>query len=220
MTIAGVLGWTGTVCIITLNLPQVWRTCVHGRTAGVPASRAWVAIAVALVWLGYGLYGGGLVQVVLNGAVIFLNALLLTRLARGDWGRTAGVVVVGLVVILLGGVGGREAVGLLGAVAGTGVCLPQMLALRAATRTDGVSALSLWLQAVGAVCWLSYGLLRSETVVWVPNVFVLATTFCTLALLARSRVHQPDVVADPVKGVGQQEAVAPRHDVALAQPSV
>jgi hypothetical protein len=82
--IADAFAWVGTALIVTLNLPQVWRTCVHGRTAGVPASRAWVAIGVAMIWLGYGLYRSIAVQVVLNALVLAMNAALLTRLARSQ----------------------------------------------------------------------------------------------------------------------------------------
>lgn len=189
--IADGFAWVGTVLIVGLNLPQVWRTCVRGLTAGVPAARAWVAIAVAMVWLGYGLSAGIAVQVVLNAIVLVLNGALLVRLAPTASVRTnlrwaALVVTTGAITIGLHRAGGSLAVGTAGAVAGSGLCLPQLMALRGAGAVDGISLSSLWLQAAGGLCWLIYGLLRLETVVWVPNVFVLATTAATLALLLRS----------------------------------
>lgn len=195
MTTALALGWLGTALVVGLNLPQVWRSCVQGRTDGLPASRFWVAVLVSLVWLGYGLYGGGLVQVVLNACTTSLNAALLLALPadRRDTARWApAAVVTALVVVTLGQAGGRAAVGLVGAVVGAALCLPQLLALRHRhVGTDGVSDASLWLQAAGGTCWLGYGVLRAETVVWVPNVFVLATTAATVGLLRVRRRSLP-----------------------------
>lgn len=183
--IADAFAWVGTALIVTLNLPQVWRTCIKGLSAGVPASRAWVAIAVAEVWLGYGLYRSIAVQVVLNAIVLLLNVALLNRLPRAlsrAW--VAGLVATAIAVVGFHSLGGSLAVGTAGAVSGSLLCLPQLLAVRRTSNIDGVSRASLWLQAVGADCWLTYGLLRLETVVWIPNIFVLATTLATLAVLA------------------------------------
>jgi uncharacterized protein with PQ loop repeat len=83
--------------------------------------------------------------------------------------------------------GGSTAVGTAGAATGSLLCLPQLLGVRRSASVDGVSRASLWLQEAGAAGWLVYGLLRRETVVWVPNVFVLATTSATLAALVTSR---------------------------------
>lgn len=191
MTLALALGWLATACVVGLNLPQVWRSCVHRRTDGLPAARFWVAGLVSVVWLGYGLYGGGLVQVVLNTTTVLLNAALLLALPaarRGTarWAPAAAATL--LAVVALGEAGGKEAVGVVGAVVGTVLYLPQLLALRHRHRgTDGVSDAALWLQGAGGGCWLGYGLLRSETVVWVPNVFVLLTTGATLVLLGARR---------------------------------
>jgi len=184
------LGWTAAACVVGLHLPQVWRTVVHGRSEGVPAARAWVAIGVSLVWLGYGLFGGGLVQVVLNGTCLVLNALLLRRLVPGRRHAVAGSVLTALAaagVIAVGSTAGMLALGVVGAVVGTVVYLPQLLALRTATEVDGVSALSLWLQGVSGSCWIGYGVLRDEVVVWSPNVAVLLVTAWTLALLRLRR---------------------------------
>ncbi len=190
MSLALWLGWAATTCVIGLHLPQVWRTCVRGRTAGVPSSRAWVAMAVSVMWLGYGLYGGGVVQIVLNGTTLVLNALLLARLLPGRGvrpalGGLALVVASVLAVVGLGESSGLFAVGVLGAIAGTVIYVPQLLAVRTAVAVDGVSPVSLWLQAASGSCWLGYGLLRHEVVVWTPNVFVLITTAWTLAVLHR-----------------------------------
>lgn len=180
------LGWTAAACVVGLHLPQVWRTVVHGRSAGVPASRAWVAIGVALVWLGYGAFGGGLVQVVLNGTCLVLNGLLLRRLVPHRRHAVVGTALTALAaaaVLLVGSTAGMLALGVIGAVVGTVVYLPQLLALRAAVEVDGVSAVSLWLQGVSGACWIGYGVLRDEVVVWSPNVAVLLVTAWTLALL-------------------------------------
>ncbi|HTL22858.1 MAG TPA: PQ-loop domain-containing transporter [Mycobacteriales bacterium] len=203
MSLALALGWAATTCVIGLHLPQVWRTCVRGLTAGVPSARAWVAMAVSVVWLGYGLYGGGVVQVVLNGTTLVLNAALLVRLLPGRGLRPAlgGALLVLLSVLAVVGLGegsGLVAVGVLGAVAGTVVYLPQLLALRRALAVDGVSPVSLWLQGCSGSCWLGYGLLRHEAVVWSPNVFVLVTTAWSLAVLRR-RTAVPGLGAPRVR---------------------
>lgn len=203
MTVALALGWTATACVIGMHLPQVWRTCVRGRTAGVPSARAWVAMAVSVVWLGYGLYGGGVVQVVLNGTTLVLNAALLTRLlpGRGVGPALGGVVLVVLSVLAvlgLGERGGMVAVGVLGATSATVVYLPQLLALRRAHAVDGVSPVSLWLQACSGSCWFGYGVLRHEAVVWSPNVFVLLITVLSLVALRR-RTAVPGLLAQPVR---------------------
>ena len=203
VSVALALGWSATTCVIALHLPQVWRTCVRGRTAGVPSARAWVAMAVSVVWLGYGLYGGGVVQVVLNGTTLVLNAALLTRLlpGRGLRPALAGALLVLLSVIAVVGAGergGLVAVGVLGAVAGTVVYAPQLLALRRSLAVDGVSPVSLWLQGCSGSCWLGYGLLRHEAVVWTPNVFVLVTTVWSLVVL-RARTAVPALAEAPVR---------------------
>jgi uncharacterized protein with PQ loop repeat len=203
VSVALALGWAATACVIGLHLPQVWRTCVRGLTAGVPSARAWVAMAVSVVWLGYGLYGGGVVQVVLNGTTLVLNALLLSRLLPGRGGRpalggAALVVLCALAVVVLGERSGLVAVGVLGAVAGTVIYVPQLLALRRAHAVDGVSPVSLWLQACSGSCWLGYGLLRHEPVVWSPNVLVLVTTAWSLVVL-RQRTAVPVLPAQPVR---------------------
>lgn len=203
MSVALALGWSATACVIGLHLPQVWRTCVRGLTAGVPSARAWVSMAVSVVWLGYGLYGGGVVQVVLNSVTLVLNALLLTRLLPGRGVRPAlgGASLLGLSVLAVVGLGERSglvAVGVLGALAGTVIYLPQLLALRGAHAVDGVSPVSLWLQGCSGACWLGYGLLRHEPVVWSPNVFVLVLTGWSLVVLRR-RTAVPALAQPPVR---------------------
>ena len=181
-----VFGWIGTVLIVSFNLPQVWRTCVQGLTSGVPTSRAWVAIAVATLWLGYGLAGGGVIQVVLNGVTIALNVLLLAGLRATTERR--GLLLVAVTAVLAFGLveqGGRAAIGLVGAVVGAAVYVPQLLALRRSGPVDGVSRLALLLQLASGLCWLLYGGLRRETVVWAPNVVVILTTALTILLLPR-----------------------------------
>ena len=152
-------------------------------------SKRWVAIGVSLVWLGYGLYGGGAVQVALNGTTLVLNGLLLVRLVPGRRHAVAGLLgtlLAATAVWWVGSTAGLLPLGVIGAAVGTVVYLPQLLALRTAHHVDGVSAASLWLQGVSGSCWIGYGVLRSEVVVWTPNVFVLLTTALSLLLL-RSR---------------------------------
>ncbi len=181
-----VFGWIGTVLIVSFNLPQVWRTCVRGLASGVPSSRAWVAIAVATLWLGYGLAGGGVIQVVLNSATIALNVLLLAGLRAITERRGLLLVAVAAVLtFVLVEQGGMAAVGLVGAVVGAAVYVPQLLALRRSGPVDGVSRLALVLQLASGLCWLLYGGLRGETVVWAPNVVVIITTAWTILLLPR-----------------------------------
>lgn len=196
MSVADVLGWCAAACVVALYLPQVWRTRVHGLTHGVPASRAWVAVCCCIVWCGYGLAGGGLVQVVLNVVLIALNLLLLSALVRDLGAALPGLaLVVGTTwaVGLLALLGGKDLVGAAGAVSATVVYLPQALALRRPGAADGVSALSLQLQGLSGLLWVGYGGLRAEEVVWLPNLVVMGVTAWTLLLL-RDRRTEPVLV--------------------------
>lgn len=207
MSLAELLGWTAAACVVALHLPQVWRTLVRGRTAGVPAARGWVAVAVSLVWLGYGLYGGGAVQVALNTTTLALNGLLLVRLVRSRRHLLTGLLasaLCGLGVVALGESTGLAGLGVVGAVSGTVLYLPQLLALRTTRDAGGVSAAALWLQGVSSACWIGYGLLRAEPAVWSPNVVGLVTTASTLLLLRLRREAAGTFVTRP----GAQPALA------------
>jgi uncharacterized protein with PQ loop repeat len=198
--VALAFGWAAAVCVITLHLPQIWRSVVQGRIEGVPAARAWVVIAVSLLWLGYGLYGGGVVQIVLNGTVLVLNVLLVARLVPSRRHALVGgglSVVAAAGVLAVGEAYGRLPLGVVGAVAGTVIYVPQLLTLRRTHHVDGVSPASLWLQAVSGVCWIVYGGLRLEAVVVVPNLAVLATTAWSLVLLRERRATAPGGVVEP-----------------------
>jgi uncharacterized protein with PQ loop repeat len=188
--VALLLGWAAAICVLAMNLPQVWRSRVRGLTEGVPASRAWVAMAVGLVWLGYGLAGGGAVQVVLNVVLLAVNAVLLSALVPDVNRAVPGVALLvgsALATAGLGAAGGMQAIGAVGALAATVLYLPQALALRTPGAAEGVSSLSLQLQLLSGLLWIGYGGLRAETVVWLPNLVVVGVSLWTLMLLQRDR---------------------------------
>lgn len=201
MSLAFVLGCGAGACVLGMNVPQVWRSRVHGLTDGVPASRPVVAMAVGLLWLGYGLAGGGSIQVVLNVVLLALNAVLLGALVSDQDRALAGLALLvgsALGTVGLGLLGGKEAIGAFGAVTATVLYLPQALALRAPGAAQGVSALSLQLQLLSGALWIGYGGLRAETVVWLPNVAVVAVSIWTLALLRRDRAARDEESGVPV----------------------
>ena len=201
-----VLGWTGTVLIIAMTAPQAWRTGVQGHTAGVPIGRPWVLLQISLAWLGYGLYGGGAFQIITNGCTSLMAVAILIRLlpatAAGDrrtplWaGLTAALSVA---VIGLGETGGLGAVGLLAAAIAILICAPQLLSLVRNPHLDssGVSRLSCWLQLVACAVWCSYGVLRGEPAVWLPNLIIFPTVGWLLLLLRQSASAPVSAVPAP-----------------------
>lgn len=194
MSVAEPLGWAAAACVVALYLPQVWRTRFQGVRDGVPASRAWVALACCVVWCGYGLAGGGLVQVVVNVVLAVLNLALLSALVAGLRAALPGLALLAATTAgtaLLAALGGKDLVGAAGAASATVVYLPQALALRRPGAAGGVSALSLQLQLLSGLLWSGYGGLRSEEVVWLPNLVVVVVSAWTLVLLRDHRGAVP-----------------------------
>ena len=193
--LSSLLGLSGTLLIIATTVPQTWRTCARGQTAGLPIGRPWVLVQISAAWLGYGLYGGGPFQIVTNVCTGLMGVAILLRLLpatppaqrRNRWwvGSTAGVL---LAIGWLGQTGGQEGVGLLAAAMSIIICGPQLLILLRHPHLDstGVSRASCWLQLAGCASWCGYGLLRGEPPVWLPNLIILPTVAWTLVLLRQA----------------------------------
>ena len=189
------LGLSGTVLIIATMVPQTWRTCGRGQTAGLPIGRPWVLLQISLAWLGYGLSGGGPFQIVTNVCTALMGLAILIRLLpatapadrrTGWWVGSTAALLVGL--WWLGRTGGQEPVGLLAAALSITISAPQLLSLLRHPHLDstGVSRASGWLQLAGCASWCAYGLLRGELAVWVPNLVILPTVAWTLLLLRQA----------------------------------
>ena len=189
------LGLSGTVLIIATMVPQTWRTCGQGQTAGLPIGRPWVLVQISLAWLGYGLYGGGPFQIITNLCTALMGLAILVRLLpvtapadrRNGWWVGSTAAVLGA-VWWLGRTGGQEPVGLLAAAMSITICAPQLLSLLRHPHRDstGVSRASSWLQLAGCASWCAYGLLRGELPVWLPNLVILPTVAWTLLLLRQA----------------------------------
>jgi uncharacterized protein with PQ loop repeat len=197
-------GWVGTFFSVGLNVPQVWRTCVRGRTSGLSPVRFWIAVINASIWLLYGVYGGGLVQVVNNGANLVLCTTVLAFLLPvtprreqriGTWVVTSLAVLA--LTVVVGEIGGLGAVGILATIPSVAMAVPQLVRLlrRPTESTAGVSVLSCWFALIGKLNWLVYGVARHEWPVIVGSAPVAAILAWTLVLLARSDRNEASTAA-------------------------
>jgi uncharacterized protein with PQ loop repeat len=204
------LGFLAALLSISLTWPQVWRSCRHGRTLGLSPTASWLAVALNLCWLTFGVLIGDLAQIVANAVVgmgnsAVLIALLLTRpdlRTRRTLLRTAtgAAGLAALAMLSLAAVALRadpEAVAamlssvtsLVGAVA----ALPQPLSLLR-NRTQDVSGLSAARYRLGvgsAAFWTSYGWLIGEPGVWMSAGVGLCCALLMCALLRSRRTGSP-----------------------------
>jgi uncharacterized protein with PQ loop repeat len=217
---ADVLGCAATLLSIALLWPQVWLTCVRGRTAGLPLPSLWLSLALNISWLTFGLLHDDRLQVLANvlsaaGNLALTVTVLRAHPAQRDRRALARslpgplLLLAVFLFVLLAAVSGPVlplvAVG--GALA---VALPQPVALlhdRAAD-VSGVSV-SRWVMSAGASgCWLGYGLLHDAPVVWLASVPGVLGALVVLQALAFRR--RSDVLPAP--------AALPAAPVQLPQP--
>lgn len=206
-----VLGFLAVTLSIAVIWPQVWRSCRHGRTLGLSPTTCWVAVAVNLCWLTFGLLVGDAAQIVTNATVgagntAVLVALLITqphlrskrmllRTATG-FAVLAAFAVGSLVAVLVVGVAPAAVAATLGSVAaltGAAAALPQPLSILL-NRTQDLSGLSptRWRLGAGSCAsWASYGWLIDQPAVWLSAGVGLCCALVMCALLRSRRAEEP-----------------------------
>jgi uncharacterized protein with PQ loop repeat len=204
------LGFLAPLLSISLTWPQVWRSCRHRRTLGLSPTSAWLAVALNLCWLTFGVLIGDLAQMVTNAVVgvgngAVLIAVLLTRpelrtrrmLLRTAIGAAglAGLAVLSLAAVALHADRVAVAAGLSSVVSlvGAAAALPQPVSLLR-DRTQDVSGLSAARYRLGvgsAASWTSYGWLNGEPGVWMSAGVGLCCALLMCALLRSRRTVSP-----------------------------
>lgn len=224
---ADVLGCAATLLSAALLWPQVWLTCVRGRTAGLPLAALWLSLALNASWLTYGLLHHDGMQVLANvlaaaGNLALTVAVLrahpaergLRALARSLPGPFLMLAV--FLFVLVDGVTGP--VMLMVAVVGAlSVALPQPVSMLR-DRTADVSGVSVsrWVMSAGAsASWLGYGLAHDTPAVWVASVPGVLGALLVLQLLAFSRRTLAVPVVVPAQ---RQECPAVPVQVAVQVP--
>ncbi|WP_275979967.1 SemiSWEET transporter [Couchioplanes caeruleus] len=224
------LGWFGAALSMSLPWPQVYRSCIQGRTGGLSATACWLGLAMPVGWITYGLLSGETVQVVtntVNGAAgLGVLAVVLWRRDDLRTGRkllvtasgAAGVlaaVVVSVAVAALTDATGAHVAAVLGLIlAGTSFvsAIPQPLSLLR-DRTQDLSGLSplRWRLAAGACAsWMTYGLTTGQTAVWLSAVVGLTSALivCSILFLAGRTAPAAAPVAEAVPVARGVAAVA------------
>jgi len=204
--LAPLLGCLAAAASLSLVWPQVWLTCVRGRTSGLSPTACWLAPALNAGWVTYGLLAEEVVQVVTNGGCAVAGTAVLAALLRarpelrrpGALARTAtgaammlAAAAAAALAALAGGVSPAVAAGPLSALLGVvavAAAVPQPLSLLR-DRTQDLSGLSpaCWrLAVVAAGAWLGYGVLTDQVAVWGSAAVGLAAALVVCASLARA----------------------------------
>ncbi|WP_104525263.1 SemiSWEET transporter [Blastococcus atacamensis] len=227
------LGVVASTVSIALVWPQLWLSCRHRRTVGMSPTGTWLAVALNVCWLVFGILTGDLAQIVTNAVVgaantALLGALLLTQpalRARAALLRTASGAVClmafaagSAAVVVVLGADPAVLAGPLGATAslvGAAACLPQPLSLLR-DRTQDVSGLSpsRWVLGAGSsAAWTAYGLALGQPAVWLS-----AAVGLVCALVVCGVVLGPRVPGAPVLALGSRppRAADPRPVLAAA----
>jgi len=236
MSSTALLGWLGAALSMSLPWPQVWRSCIKGRTGGLSATASWLGLAMPVGWITYGLLTGETVQVVTNSVngTAGLGVLIVVLVKQPDIRTprkllaTAGPAVAVLTAAgacvaaaALTGATGAQAAAVLGMIlAGTSFvsAIPQPLSLLRDRTQDlsGLSPLRWRLAAAACASWMTYGLTTGQTAVWLSaGVGLTSATIVCWVLFAAAR--PPAVTASPAVAVTASLAVAP---AVTASPAV
>ncbi|WP_305783599.1 SemiSWEET transporter [Symbioplanes lichenis] len=219
------LGWFGAALSIALPWPQVWRSCVKGRTTGLSVAACWMGVAMPAAWITYGLLTGETVQVVTNvvtgsASLGVLTAVMVKNRSRRTLRSAAGAAAIftaagaSAAVAGLTPVTGTQAAAVLGtilAVASLISAVPQPLSLLRDRTQDmsGLSPLRWRLAAAACGSWMTYGLFTGQPAVWASAMVGLTSALivCTVLLAATRttrRTAAPAVV--PARGVVRMPA--------------
>jgi uncharacterized protein with PQ loop repeat len=223
------LGFLAATLSIAVVWPQVWLSCRHGRTLGLSPTGSWLAVALNLSWLTFGLLTDDPAQIVTHAVVgagntAVLAALLVTqpqlrsapvlrRTASGSAALVALAVGCAAAVALLGAEPAAAAatlgsvITLIGAVA----ALPQLVGILFDRTMDlsGMSPARWYLGAASCTTWTGYGLLLGQPTVWLSAGFGLLCAVLTCGVL---RVRRPAAPLAPVADI--------RPAVSVLRPTV
>jgi uncharacterized protein with PQ loop repeat len=226
-----VLGFFAAALSIVVIWPQVWLSCRRGRTLGLSPASCWLAVALNLCWLTFGLLIDDPAQIVTNAVVgagntAVLAALLIARphlrsrrtllrtvagpagLVALAGGSIAEVAVLGadraMVAAALGSV-----ISLIGAAA----ALPQLLSIMFDRTQDlsGMSPARWYLGAGSCASWVSYGWLIGQPAMCLSAGFGLGCALITCVILRARPAVRP--LGSPT---GMRPAVAARAVLAAA----
>jgi uncharacterized protein with PQ loop repeat len=211
------VGWMAAALSVLLTWPQIWLSCVKGRTLGLSATASWLSFALNVCWLTYGVLLRDPVQIATNlvcgaGNLAILVALLAHQptlrvrrvLVRTGWG--AALLVVSALTAFTAATGpavsGAQAAAALGAVIsaiGIFAYFPQVLSLLRDRTQDmsGMSRTRWFLATASSSLWTGYGVLEAQPAVWALAGFGLVCNLavCYLLTAPRRPVEVP-VLAD------------------------
>ncbi|MDP5183481.1 SemiSWEET transporter [Blastococcus sp. BMG 814] len=204
----GILAATLSIAVVW---PQVWLSCRHRRTLGLSPTSAWLAVALNLCWLAFGLLSGDPVQIVTNAVVGAGNAAVLVALLLTQPRLRAPRVLLrtasGAVVLAALATGGPATTGLLGtdpaaaaallggvaSVVGAAAALPQPVSLLR-DRTQDLSGLSparWWLGSGSCAAWTGYGWCVDQPMVWLSAGIGLCCALVVCGMLRARRAVLP-----------------------------
>src|SRR3954447_7948146 len=204
------LGFLAAALSISNIWPQVWRSCRQGRTQGLSPTGSWLAVALNLCWLTFGLLIDDPAQVVTHAVVGSGNTAVLAALliaqphlrSRRALLRTAsgafGLAALAAVSLAAGALGTAPAVvaGALGSVVtlvGMAAALPQLLSILIDRTQDlsGMSSARWHLGAVSGSLWVGYGWLLGQPTMWLSFGFGLCCAVATCVVLRTRRTASP-----------------------------
>ncbi len=204
------LGFLAAALSISTTWPQVWRSCRQRRTRGLSPTGSWLAVALNLCWLTFGLLIDDPVQVVTHAVVGVGNAAVLVALlvsqprllTRPALLRTAsgscglGVLAAGSLAAATLGATPSAVAGTFGAVitlVGMVAALPQLLGILLDRTQDlsGMSSARWYLGAVSSALWVGYGWQLGQPTMWLSAGFGLVCAVVTCAVLRTRRAAQP-----------------------------
>jgi uncharacterized protein with PQ loop repeat len=212
------LGFLAAALSIANTWPQIWRSCRHGRTLGLSPTGSWLAVALNLCWLTFGVLIGDLAQILTNAVVGAGNAAvlfalliaqphlrsrrMLLRTAPGAAGLAALAAGSAAAVALLGAHPAAVAVSLSSVISlvGAAAALPQPLSLLM-NRTQDLSGLSpaRWRLGAGSCAsWTTYGWLIDQPSVWLSAGFGLCCALVMCVILRSRRAVPPVGTPSPV----------------------
>ena len=208
-------GWTAAALSVLLTWPQIWLSCVKGRTLGLSATACWLSFGLNLCWLTYGVLLHDPVQIATNvvcgaGNVAILAALLAHQpslrarraLVTTGWGAAALVLSAATAVAAAAGprltaVQSAAALGAMISSIGIFSYFPQVISLLR-DRSQDMSGMSMtrWCLACGSSSlWTGYGLMMGQPAVWALSAFGLTCNLVVCYLLTASR-STASVLAD------------------------
>lgn len=184
------------VLSIAFAWPQAWRAARADDVSGISAPTTLLLICTSTTWLLYGLAVADASLIAGNGVTMLAAMLTLAVVLRRSVERPAALApllvawlaVLTIVALVAGALDlGPAPVGVLGAVLGVTMSIPQAWRITRGHGTEGVSLATYVLLMAVMTSWLVYGLLLGDPVVWSPNVFGLVVVGAVVAAIVVHR---------------------------------